>query len=456
MEKQEQTGDCPRELASRDCPRFAASAQAPEHAMPRWARGLQWVIVAVAVVIVGLGLRTVTLNDNLASRLASVYSLVHEGTWYLDRPPELPPNPFGTLDKVKVQGRIISSKPPVLPVLMTGEYALLRSTLGWDLQERSAWKRIIRVMALTFTVIPFVVLLIFFARTLDFFILSPDRKVALFAAMALGTQVIGFASCVNNHVPGAAVLMVALYYALGLGKERLALRPWRMAVFGLCAALAFAFDLPITIYVAFAGLYLLYCFPRSTLLWGGLGALPILVIHFGIMYNLTGSPLPVQLNKAAYLFESSLWRNPGGADALNEAKGTYFFHMTLGRHGVFLLFPVLVFALVALPRSIVSPTLPMRRWVWAGATAFAILTAYYVLKTNNYGGMAYGFRWYIGSMPVLLLMAAAGLQEWRGRWFWLLFIPLLAVSVYSAWECQQQPWSGNQEWTCRWLFGPSY
>ena len=44
-------------------------------------------------------------------------------------------------------------------------------------------------------------------------------------------------------------------------------------------------------------------------------------------------------------FRNSYWRNPIGVDGLNEAWYVYLFHMTFGRFGTFVLFPVLIFAL---------------------------------------------------------------------------------------------------------------
>ena len=83
-----------------------------------------------------------------------------------------------------------------------------------------------------------------------------------------------------------------------------------------------------------------------------------------------------------------------------------------------------------------------------------MLTAYYCLTTNNYGGESYGFRWYIPAMPVLLLMAAPLLDGTRSRWRWGFVLATILVSVYSAFECARTDWQSGQEWTCR-ILGPS-
>src|SRR5690606_13368756 len=126
-----------------------------------------------------------------------------------------------------------------------------------------------------------------------------------------------------------------------------------------------------------------------------------LLIHFSIMYEVTGSVLPVQTRKDVYLHESAAWRNPGGLDGLNEPKGTYAFHLLFGRFGTFLLFPVLLVGLAGPALALWKSDAPARGWILAGFAAFVALTLYYIQSTNNYGGAAYGFRWHLGSMPIL-------------------------------------------------------
>lgn len=113
-------------------------------------------IIAAAALLALAGLRTVTLGDNASSRLATVYSLTTAGTWYIDAAPGEAPNPFEaiTVDKVQARGRILSSKPPVLPLAMTAHYAVVRAATGWDLAHEADWKRIIQSMCLVFRCCP--------------------------------------------------------------------------------------------------------------------------------------------------------------------------------------------------------------------------------------------------------------------------------------------------------------
>jgi hypothetical protein len=216
----------------------------------------------------------------------------------------------------------------------------------------------------------------------------------------------------------------------------------------------FALDLPTVIFAAVAGLLLAWRFPRQTFLWASAGAALPLAIHFGGLWLATGDLRPVQMRGSVYLYESSYWRNPLGIDALNEPRAVYLFNITFGRFGLFVLFPAMLVAVWGVRETLWRGTLGLRVPTALMVCAFLILTAYYVKSTNNYGGASYGFRWYIGSVPVLLLLGIPLFERLRSPVGWAVLACAGAVSAYSAWECLQAPWGTGHEWTCRLLFGP--
>lgn len=409
-------------------------------------------VIALAALIACAGLRTVFVNDNAYSRLATVYGIVHQGTWFID----IEGNPFGglTADKVQVNGRMLSSKPPVMPLAMTAIYAPLHTIGLLDLGDTKQLKFILQLYTILFGIIPFVLGLIYFRRTLGLLISDPKVALALLVALAFGTQLLGFAPQLNNHVPGAALCIGAIYVGLGLIGGQLPPAPWRFVVFGLLGGLTHTVDLPLTIFIAALGLGLLARYPRQTVLWGGLGMLPPLAVHFAVLYLSTGLPLPVQMRKELYLYENSPWRFPVGIDGLNESKPVYAFHLLFGRHGTFLLFPVLLFGWASFFKAIAHRGFAHRGLVIAAGACVLALFAYYIKGTNNYGGAAYGFRWAMGAMPVLLLMAGPYLAQAKGRAVCAVFALTLAVSAWSCFECYRHPWSTDAEWTIR-IFGPT-
>jgi hypothetical protein len=428
---------------------------------------LQYAVFIFAVIFVILGTYAKSFGDPANSRLATVYSLWKWNTWYIDRPLGEDPNPFEqrTIDKVVVKGeirdnimvggRLISSKPPIMPLIMTGEYLMLNKVLGWSLDDRDDTNRCIRFMTMTIVGFSYLLALVFFAKTLTLFVDDERTRVVMLVALAFGTQLWGYSVNINNHVPGAGMMTVAMYFALGMATGKLAPTWWRFLLFGLTGGLVPTLDVPASIFIAICGLYLLVKQPKGTLTWTLLGAAIPLAVHFYIMVTVTGSPLPVQVRKPLYQYETSYWRHPRGIDALSEPKGTYLFHMTVGRCGLFSLYPILLLGFIAGIRALGDRALAHRKLILGGLAGFLIVTLYYAARTNNYGGEAFGFRWYIIAMPVLLLMAAPLVATFKARWQWIALVLMLCVSLFSAWQATVTPWGANREWTCK-ILGPSH
>ena len=441
------------------CSSEAGGAPAQGH------RALEFLFILLAIALCTHGTNMRPRGELAISRLATVYSLTHYGSFYIDAPEGQRENPFATtIDKVMVRGRrvgngvadgrMLSSKPPLFPLIMTAEYIVLNRILGWDLDTPEDVPRIVRTMTVTLVGAAYVLTLIFFLKTLELLGIASGWRPVLLAALAFGTQLWGFSTVLNNHVPAACCLVVAAYLAQGLTMGKLAPAPWRFAVFGLACGLVPVLDMPSGAYTFLAMLAVLWKFPKRTLAWAvPMAAIPV-AVHAGVMLAVTGSPLPVQLHKETYLYETSYWRHPMGIDGLSEPPGTYLFHMTFGRCGMFSLYPILIAGLAGMVRALFKRRTPRRGAVLLGAAAFAAVTYYYAFHTNNYGGEAYGFRWYIASMPVMLLIGAPLLASLKKPWQQVFVAILLAVSLYSGWECAHTGWQSSQEWTCR-ILGPS-
>jgi hypothetical protein len=429
-------------------------AEPPER-LTQSQRAIAWIVAAAAMVWVLAGTRPEqSFGDTLFSRLATVYALVHEGTFSIDGS-AVPENPFAdrTVDKVQFGGRMLSSKPPVLPLLMAAEYVVMNRAAGWRLDDAGDLSRITWIMTVTLVGLPYVAMAWFVVRAAQSVPLSAGAAAFLGVAAAFGTQAGGFATVLNNHVPAASAVMATFFLYLRIEGRGGAAKWWEYGFFGASAGLAATIDVPVAIFPALLGLALVRRHMRGLALYAIPPALAFLAVQSGVLYASTGSPLPVQLHPDAYLFENSYWRNPRGVDALNDPWPIYLFHITLGRAGIFSLFPVTLLAfagLVCVERAAGRFSAAMI----CGVAGSAVLAAYYALTTNNYGGAAFGFRWFIVLGPVLLLVAAPAAAAMRGPWRWALPVLLLAVSMYSAWECARHPWRPNEEWTVR-AFGPS-
>jgi hypothetical protein len=113
--------------------------------------------------------------------------------------------------------------------------------------------------------------------------------------------------------------------------------------------------------------------------------------------------------------------------------------MLVGDHGVFAFGPVLLWVVVAVGLTIRKRD--HRLWGEAFAIGLASLaiTLYILLFTDNFGGEAFGPRWFIAMTPALFFFAAdpSLYQTIRRR---LLFVVLSILSIFSAWQGASAPW----------------
>lgn len=420
-------------------------------------------VVAAALVFSLLHGGTNSGFDPAMSRLATVYSLLNEGTFRID----LDANPFETrtIDKVMVfgeregeavaGGHLVSSKPPVLPLIMTAECVCL-GLFGLDLGDPADEEAILAWLTATLVGAPWALALAYFALAVARLTRDPLSPALLTFALHFTTPCWGYSTTLNNHIPAAAAVIACWGLAAGVAVGR-GRRPGvvRLLAYGFFASLVFALDLPGTILVVPPGLWFAWRSRWSGIYWLVLGAAPVLAVHFAATWMATGGLLPVQLRPEMYHYPGSYWNAPRAMDALDEPKAVYLFHMTLGRKGLLLLSPLLWLGVGSFVWAWMRRDAVWRKAVLSAGGAVVVLAAYYVLRTSNYGGSSYGFRWLIVAMPVLVLMAAPVMGRWSSGWRWGLLALLLAVGFYSAWESTQTVWAPNREWPTR-FYGPSY
>ena len=410
-----------------------------------------WIIILSATAWSAWGALHPFSGDTANSRMATVYALTHHNTWQID--PEGLENPYAarTVDKVRVGGKLYSSKPPVMPLIMTGIYAATRAMGIYDLDREDDRLPLLKLQTLLLITVPFLLSGIAFLVVLRQSGLD-ERLVGLgLLALLWGTEYAGYAGTLNNHVPSAAALIVALGVYRGVeNKKDVQTGIWCL-VAGFALALAVTIDLPVAIFaVILAGAFVLKYSPRNVTL-GIVGALFPVAVHCVVMMKLHGSPMPFQTNGSYYQYEESYWRDPYGIDGLNHPLGLYLFNMTIGRVGVFLMYPIVTLGLIALVTQL--RTREQRFWAASVLCAFTILFFYYWLTTNNYGGASFGFRWMIIIGPFFVLAAMQRLKDSDSPiavgFCWLAIV----ISVLTAFQCRAYVWSVNKEWP-QWIFGP--
>jgi len=423
-----------------------------------------------------------SFNDR--SRMAAIESRVTRGTWIIDQ------SPFSrTVDRIYMDGHFYSDKPPVLTFIASGVYTVLHEgshlslDAGWcDLDESPCHCRAFcddspdwayYLLTLTLIGLPSALMLALFYHMTGLFGLDNPAALVLTVTLGLATQVFPYSTVFNSHIPAAACLLAGFYALLRAQKPgfwvddlsaqtgKSLVSPSWLFVAGLLTALAFTFDLGVGLFfVAFFGYAVWHHRHRAwPYLLGGL--LPIALMVF-LDYQIVGNPLPPYMYTAGYDYPGSRFPQTIAGNRSPENVLIYGLRLLFGDHGLFAFSPVLLWAVVALvqvwsdrssaarlssPKSGSAHRASRLRIVTAlvGLTS-GLFALYFILFTDNFGGAAYGPRWYTVFTPLLFLFIAA---KWRNQVFrkkpafWtrrLLFLALAAISFVNSYQGALNPW----------------
>ncbi len=416
------------------------------------------------------------LSGNDRSRWCTVRALVEHGTYAID---EIVSEPnWDTIDMVKHDGRgnpapgpdeghLYSSKPPLLPTLMAGEYWLLHRLTGMTLGSHP--HELGRILLFTWNVLPFIGYLLILASLAERFGQTDFGKLFVVAAGATGTLVTAYAVAFTNHWPAACAGMVSLDATVRIVLEGERRRRW-FFIAGLAAAFTAACELPALSWCGCVLLLLVRTSPRATLQAALPGLAVVAAAALGTNYLAHGTLTPAYAQRHVeggwydYQFRrgdrvlDSYWKPTTPKSEIDQGEpspAAYAFHVLVGHHGIFSLTPIWLVSLAGLaimlrrPAAAGEPAAAYQRGVAAAILACTVAClAFYItrpLEDRNYGGMATGFRWAIWFAPLWLyamLPAADALAATRGRR--LLAAVLLAVSVmtasYPTWNPWTQPW----------------
>jgi hypothetical protein len=373
----------------------------------------------------------VSWND--IARTATVESLVERGTWTIDDSPWLEL----TKDKIFINGKFYSDKMPLLSVIAAGVYAVARFGFGESLAPGCAHSCAYSWLAFVLAGIPATVMIwLFFefARRIGMPMWSASIGTLAFG---LGTLIFPYALVFNHHVPAAASLFASFYLLVTRGAVS------RAALFaaGLLAALAISFDVLSGITAAsILGIALVK--HRRQFAWVLAGAAIPLVVTALLDYQIAQTIIPPYMITNGYNYPGSAFPATFGGNGTPDDYAAYAFRMFLGGKGLLAYNPLLLFAAtgaISVARRRDHALRVEAIFIFAG---FVLLALYLALFTGNLGGTAYGERWYISAIPVLFafifFVPPLG-ANWK-NWGWILFLPLLALSILSSLQGAQAPW----------------
>jgi len=413
-------------------------------------------------------LRRPFLSANDRSRWCTLRALVEpemrvEGVPYaIDKVIQEPT--WDTIDMVKHDGHLYSSKPPLLPTLIAVPYWLIHRLTGMSLGTHPY--ELGRALLIVVNVVPLVLCLLLLSRLIERFGTTDWGRLFAMAAPCFGTFLTTFAVVLNNHLPAAVCATAALYAAIRIwfDDEK---RARYFVIAGVFGAFTAACELPALALFAAISAAVLWKAPRQTFQVYVPGAIVVAAGFFGtnwVAHHSLGPPYAHRSetdpsdNWYAYTYErngrpiTSYWQNRVGIDRGEASRGMYALHVLVGHHGVFSLTPIWILTVAGL--AIWLRKRDDRRLrelaLMIGAVSVVCLVFYLMrpLDDRNYGGMTAGFRWmfWFAPMWVLAMLPAADAIAER-KWLRYGALAMLALSVLSAayptWNPWTHPWLLN-------------
>lgn len=389
----------------------------------------RWVLAAFALALLFFT-KSEPLSWADASRLGTIQAIVEQHNLSLDQTSYLWQG-----DKVRIGSHFYSHQPPMMALLGSLPYGILHS-FGRAIDDPGTY----RILTLLLVGLPMLLGLAALGRIMRRFGATEGQAALLLLAAAFGTLAWPYSLVLNQHGLAAGLVMLAA--------EAVLYR--RAALAGVLLALAATADLT-AIFFAFAMVIPLVWsneederhFDFGAAIMYGLAALPILALHFGINRAIAGDFWPLALHKEGFSYPLSpfvLMNLTGGGDtgpagsALAYTRGAL-----IGESGLFSLSPVLLFALFFTRRAWRQTPIarPLLLALLLGSIAIA---SFYLSTSRNFGGSAFGMRWFTVFAPLLLLIPAAANKGTSASWR-AVFLPLLLWSASASALGAVQPWS---------------
>jgi hypothetical protein len=404
-------------------------------------------------------LRRPFLSANDRSRWCTVRALVEpdmhvEGAPYAIDKVIQDPN-WDTIDMVKHDGHLYSSKPPLMATLMAGLYWVVYHITGMSLASHPFI--VGRIMLVIINVIPLAIGFILLARLVERFGTTDWGRLFVMAAATFGTFLTTFAIVINNHLIAAVCAIVAVYFAEPIWQSDQK-RIRYFVLVGFFGAMMAACELPALALFAAISLALLCKAPRQTLLGFVPAAVLVAAAFFATTWIAHGTfAIPYMHcgtcdNWYDYTYQrngkeiESYWRNPTGIDVGEESQAVYALNVIVGHHGIFSLTPIWLLTVAGIFIGLwPGRNRRFRQWAMLVGGVSLVCILFYIFRPQcqrNYGGMTSGFRWVFWLTPLWLLtmLPAVDFMSKR-RWTRVLTLALLNISVYSATYPTWNPWT---------------
>jgi hypothetical protein len=408
------------------------------------------------------------------SRMATVQTLIEQGTFIIDH------TEFNrTGDKVFIAGHFYSDKPPLLSVMAAGAYSILHRVFGLTLDPticvpaddaaacRAFTPSGVRFTAFYWLTLIFVggsasLLVVLFWRAMLQAGAGGVLATALALALGLASPIAPYSIVFAGHVPAALCLFAG--FMLLISWRHSEERPeqnsvkskntpgnepagsgWKFFWAGFLISLAANIDLTLAIFIIAFGLWMLFA-RRRRLLPYLLGAIVPFALSAAINYWAAGTIVPLYFDPKAYDFVGTVLNTTvGGTNGFYSLEFglRYTYDMFVGQRGVFSFTPMLIFAVIGL--GLATRQRQQRSLAFTVLLGSLVFAAYLIFRTDNFGGLAWGTRWFVPLIPVWWYFArdAYGVMRngtARAAVWHLLFWGAVLISFLTAAQGLHDAW----------------
>jgi hypothetical protein len=395
----------------------------------------------------------VTRSWQEQSRMATVQTLVEQATFVIDH--TLFNN---TGDKIFVNGHFYSDKTPLLSVAAASLYAVLYHAFDLELDpidcipdDDPAACRLFGPSGARFTAfywlnlafigVPSALLVALFWKAMIDQQAGGLLATGLAAALGIASPIAPYSIVFVGHVPAALCLFAG--FAL---LARSPVRPRTFFWAGVCLSLAANIDLLLAVFSAAFGIWVLLA-RRAHIAPFALGVFIPFALTAAINYWAAGTIVPLYFDPKAYDFPGTVL-NPtvGGTSGFYslEFGVNYAYEMLVGRRGVFAFTPLLLGSIAGLWIVMRDRLHPLRSLAIAFSAGCLAFTTYLILRTDNFGGVAWGTRWFVPLVPLLWYYIAVVFERPRGRGWMAILATAAALSLLTTLPGLHDPWSEYQ------------
>ena len=257
-----------------------------------------------------------------------------------------------------------------------------------------------------------------------------------------GTMIWPYSLVFNNHIPAALCLFASLLM-LPRGTQAPSASGLRLFWAGLLAGLAVSFDLT-TVFIALALFILTSLNQRRVAVTFALGGTIPALMTMIFDYQIWQSVLPPYFATEGYDYPGSPWSSTVAAMRPPKNIWLYSFRALLGDHGFLSHSPLLLWPIISMMLIIRNRNHPQWRAALFLIGAMVVYTIVILTRTDNFGGKAYGARFFIPLIPLLFYFIPFTLpldfKSLRGKLLGAVIVVAVLISTVSAYQGVLDTW----------------